>query len=185
MRCLGQHKCINQFLRAHFSHHEALPECMCLVVLPIGTFGAIGAPSHTFISELSRRMRASVPYTYPLLPHASWATPRLGPMIRMALTHRPSAGVAWRPQCTTTCGAATAAVSVATVSVMIRADDRSHGSPPKSCSGELSEVAWGNTVDTIHIYGSRSERCLCLLMWSKTPKIYRIMSLPTICSFAQ
>ena len=30
-------------------------------------------------------MRASVPYS--LLPHASWATPRVSPMIRMALTH--------------------------------------------------------------------------------------------------
>ena len=49
---------------------------MRLVVLPISTFGAIGTPGHTFIGELSRRMRASVPYS--LLPHASWATPRLG-----------------------------------------------------------------------------------------------------------
>ena len=35
---------------------------MRLVVLPISTFGAIGTPGHTFIGELSRRMRASVPY---------------------------------------------------------------------------------------------------------------------------
>ena len=45
--------------------------CMRLVVLPISTFGAIGTPGHAFIGELSRRMRASVPYS--LLPHASWA----------------------------------------------------------------------------------------------------------------
>ena len=49
-------------------------------------------PGHTFIGELSRRMRASVPYS--LLPHASWATPRLGPMIRMALTHAVRRGLA-------------------------------------------------------------------------------------------
>ena len=79
---------------------------MRLVVLPISTFGAIGTPGHTFIGELSRRMRASVPYS--LLPHASWATPRVGPMIRMALTHTLSAA-AWRPPCTPTGGAATAA----------------------------------------------------------------------------
>ena len=37
------------------------------------TFGAIGPSGHPFISELSRRMRASVPYS--LLAHTSWATP--------------------------------------------------------------------------------------------------------------
>ena len=37
-------------------------------------------------------MRASVPYS--LLPHASWATPRVGPMIRMALTHAVRRGLA-------------------------------------------------------------------------------------------
>ena len=74
--------------------HEygTLPERMRLVVLPISTFGAIGTPGHAFIGELSRRMRASVPYS--LLPHASWATPRLGPMIRMALTHAVRRGLA-------------------------------------------------------------------------------------------
>ena len=46
------------------------PERMCLVVLPMSTFGAIGTPGQTFISELSRQARASVPYS--LLPHASW-----------------------------------------------------------------------------------------------------------------
>ena len=56
------------------------------------TFGAIGTPGHTFIGELSRRMRASVPYS--LLPHTSWATPRVGPMIRMALTHAVRRGLA-------------------------------------------------------------------------------------------
>ena len=65
---------------------------MRLVVLPISTFGAIGTPGHAFIGELSRRMRASVPFS--LLPHASWATPRLGPMVRMALTHAVRRGLA-------------------------------------------------------------------------------------------
>ena len=37
-------------------------------------------------------MRASVPYS--LLPHASWATPRVSPMIRMALTHAVRLGLA-------------------------------------------------------------------------------------------
>ena len=70
-----------------------VPARMRLVVLPISTFGAIGTPGHAFIGELSRRMRASVPYF--LLPHASWATPRpsprLSPMIRIG--HSPSCRV--------------------------------------------------------------------------------------------
>ena len=37
-------------------------------------------------------MRGLVPYS--LLPHASWATPRTGPMIRMALTHAVRRGLA-------------------------------------------------------------------------------------------
>ena len=36
---------------------------MRLVIIPISTFGAIGPSGHPFISELSRRMRASVPYS--------------------------------------------------------------------------------------------------------------------------
>ena len=67
--------------------------------VPISTLLAIGTPCHAFIGELSRRMRASAPYS--LLPHASWATPRLGPMIRMALTHAVRRGLA-RPLYTPT-----------------------------------------------------------------------------------
>ena len=80
----------------------ALPARMRLVVLPISTFGAIGAPGHAFIGELSRRMRASVPYS--LLPHASWATPRLGPMIRMALTLAVRRGLAASVHANWRCG---------------------------------------------------------------------------------
>ena len=78
--------------RAVEHEYGALPERMRLVVLPISTFGAIGTPGHALIGELSRRMRTSVPYS--LLPHASWATPRVGPMIRMALTHAVRRGLA-------------------------------------------------------------------------------------------
>ena len=56
------------------------------------TFGAIGTPGHALIRELSRRTRASVPFS--LLSHATWATPRLGPMVRMALTHAVRRGLA-------------------------------------------------------------------------------------------
>ena len=35
----------------------------------------------------------SLPW-FSLLPHASWATPRVGPMIRMALTHAVRRGLA-------------------------------------------------------------------------------------------
>ena len=37
-------------------------------------------------------MRASIPYS--LLSHTSWATPRIGPMISMALTHAVRRGLA-------------------------------------------------------------------------------------------
>ena len=87
---LAAHRYVTR--RAVEHEYGTLPERMRLVVLPISTFGAIGTPGHTFIGELSRRMRASVPYS--LLPHASWATPRLGPRIRMALTHAVRRGLA-------------------------------------------------------------------------------------------
>ena len=78
--------------RAVEHEYGALPERMRLVVLPVSTFGAIGTPGHALIRELSRRTRTSVPFS--LLPHASWATPRLGPMVRMALTHAVRRGLA-------------------------------------------------------------------------------------------
>ena len=63
--------------RAVEEEYGALPARMRLVVLPISTFGTIGTPGHALIGELSRRVRASVPYS--LLPHASWATLALVP----------------------------------------------------------------------------------------------------------
>ena len=76
----------------HIPDIVPLPERMCLIILPISIFGAIGTPGQAFISELSRRVVGSVPPS--LLPHASWATPRVGPMIRMALTHAVRRGLA-------------------------------------------------------------------------------------------
>ena len=69
-----------------------LPPRMRLVVVAVSTFGAIGTPGQALISELSRRARGRVPPT--LLGHASWAVPRLGPMIRMSLTHAVRRGLA-------------------------------------------------------------------------------------------
>ena len=100
---LAAHRYVTK--RAVEEEYGALPARMRLVILPISTFGAIGTPGHTFIGELSRRMRASVPYS--LLPHASWATPRVSPMIRMALTHAVRRG-RWRHRCTPTGGVETA-----------------------------------------------------------------------------
>ena len=71
--------------RCRVTEDGPLPARMRLVVLPISIFGAIGTPGQAFISELSRRVGGLVPFS--LLPHASWATPRVAPMIRMALTH--------------------------------------------------------------------------------------------------
>ena len=74
------------------TEYGPLPERMRLIIIPVSIFGAIGTPGQAFISELSRRMGGSVPSS--LLPHASWATPRVGPMIRMALTHAVRRGLA-------------------------------------------------------------------------------------------
>ena len=74
------------------TEYGPLPARMRLIVLPISIFGAIGTPGQAFISELSRRVGSLVPFS--LLPHASWATPRVGPMIRMALTHAVRRGLA-------------------------------------------------------------------------------------------
>ena len=104
---LAAHRYVTK--RAVEEEYGALPARMRLVVLPISTFGAIGTPGHTFIGELSRRMRASVPYS--LLPHASWATPRVSPMIRMALTHAASVAAS-RRLCTPTAGGAETVMAV-------------------------------------------------------------------------
>ena len=71
--------------RTHSRRHQygVLPPNMRLVILAVSTCGAINPEGHTFISSLAQRMDNSIP---PALFHqASWATPKLGPMIRMAL----------------------------------------------------------------------------------------------------
>ena len=78
--------------RCRVTEYGPLPERMRLIVIPVSIFGAIGTPGQAFISELSRRVGGAVPSS--LLPHASWATPRVGPMIRMALTHAVRRGLA-------------------------------------------------------------------------------------------
>ena len=61
-----------------------LPPNMRLVILAVSSCGSINPEGHTFIdSSLAQRMDNSIPPA--LLHQASWATPRLGPMIRMAL----------------------------------------------------------------------------------------------------
>lgn len=87
---LGAHRAVTR--TCIHSEYGQLPPRMRLIVIPISTFGSIGTPGQAFISELSRRMRGMVPT--PLLEHASWAVPRLGPMIRMAVTHAVRRGVA-------------------------------------------------------------------------------------------
>ena len=78
--------------RCRDTEYGPLPERMRLIVLPISIFGAVGSSGQAFIGVLSHRMRATIPPS--LLPHASWATPRIGPMIRMALTHAVRRGLA-------------------------------------------------------------------------------------------
>ena len=56
---------------------------MRLVIIAISTCGAINSEGIDFISQLSKRNDNSIPPA--LLDQASWAAPRLAPMIRMAL----------------------------------------------------------------------------------------------------
>jgi hypothetical protein len=56
---------------------------MRLVIIAISTCGAINSEGIDFISDLAKRTDNSIPLA--LLDQASWAAPRLAPMIRMAL----------------------------------------------------------------------------------------------------
>ena len=56
---------------------------MRLIIIAISTCGAINSEGIDFISHLARRTDNSIPPA--LLHQASWAAPRLAPMIRMAL----------------------------------------------------------------------------------------------------
>ena len=87
---LSAHRAISA--HTHAAEYGPLPARMRLVVLAVSTFGAIGPGGQTFIAELGRRAGESVPPS--LLHHASWATPRLAPMVRMALGHAVRRGLA-------------------------------------------------------------------------------------------
>jgi hypothetical protein len=56
---------------------------MRLIIIAISTCGAINSEGIDFISHLAKRTDNSIPPA--LLHQASWAAPRLAPMIRMAL----------------------------------------------------------------------------------------------------
>ena len=56
---------------------------MRLVIIAISTCGAINSEGIDFISQLTKRNDNSIPPA--LLDQASWAAPRLAPMVRMAL----------------------------------------------------------------------------------------------------
>ena len=56
---------------------------MRLIIIAISTCGAINSEGIDFISDLAKRTDNSIPLA--LLDQASWAAPRLAPMIRMAL----------------------------------------------------------------------------------------------------
>ena len=56
---------------------------MRLVIIAISTCGAINSEGIDFISQLAKRNDNSIPPA--LLDQASWAAPRLAPMVRMAL----------------------------------------------------------------------------------------------------
>ena len=63
-------------------YHDIAPN-MRLVIIAISACGAINSEGIDFISQLAKRNDNSIPPA--LLDQASWAAPRLAPMIRMAL----------------------------------------------------------------------------------------------------
>ena len=69
-----------------------LPPRLRLLVLTVSVFGSFGRPAHAFFAELSRRTGGAVPP--PLLPSATWATPRLAPFARMAVATAVRRGLA-------------------------------------------------------------------------------------------
>ena len=74
------------------TEYGPLPPRMRLIIVAVSSFGSIGPGGQAFLSELGRRVGQTVPPA--LLPHASWATPRLAPMARMALAHATRRGLA-------------------------------------------------------------------------------------------
>ena len=65
---------------------------MSLVVISVSAFGSIGGPAQAFIDSLTRRACGVIPFS--LSSRASWATPDLGSMVRMALGHAARRGAA-------------------------------------------------------------------------------------------
>ena len=65
------------------THLVPLPRGMRLVVFVISTFGSLGGPAQTLLSELGRRLGGGLPVS--LLSEATWAAPRFAPFARMAL----------------------------------------------------------------------------------------------------
>ena len=66
------------------TEYGALPPRMRLVPFCASVFGAIGQAGQRFLAELGRRAGGAVPT--PLLDLATWATPMLAPLARMAMT---------------------------------------------------------------------------------------------------
>ena len=69
--------------RSRRQEYGDLPPRMRLIIIAVSTCGAINPEGIEFISSLAKRTDNSIPSA--LLHQASWATPRLAPMIRMAL----------------------------------------------------------------------------------------------------
>ena len=66
------------------AEYGTLPPRMRLVPFCVSVFGAIGQAGQRFLAELGRRAGGAVPT--PLLDLATWATPMLAPLARMAMT---------------------------------------------------------------------------------------------------
>ena len=76
----GAHAAVH---RQCLGEYGVLPPRMRLVPFCISTFGAIGQAAQRFLAELGRRAGSVVPA--PLLGVATWATPTLAPLVRMAV----------------------------------------------------------------------------------------------------
>jgi len=69
--------------RAAQDDYGVLPARMRLLPFVVSTFGSFGPSARWLVQRLDRRCGSSIPLS--LLPHASWAAPRLAPFIRMAV----------------------------------------------------------------------------------------------------
>ena len=77
---------------ASIGDYGPMPRGMRLVTFAVSTFGAFGDEAQRLLRDISRRLSHAVPPS--LRDEATWATPALGPFMRMALSMAVRRGLA-------------------------------------------------------------------------------------------